>query len=333
LRRKVVALAEGQRSIMDDSPLVSIIIPSFNAARWLGEAIESALAQTWPHTEVIVVDDGSTDESLGIARRFESRGVRVLAQSNRGASAARNAGWRAARGDYLQFLDADDLLAPDKLERQLDRLRELDPVIVAAGSWGIFHEIPADAVFTPQAVWNSMPPVDWLVSSWSGGGMMHPAAWLTPRTVAERAGPWNEKLSLDDDGEFFCRVLLASPGVGFVPEARSYYRAHTGVRLSASGGERAWDSSFATCHLKEQALLAVENSPRSRHACACNYSRFAWEHYPEAGAVVDQAVARWYSLDASVPPPSAGRNYNRIARLLGWRMARRLQKLCRSRPF
>src|SRR5689334_12629004 len=92
-------------------PRVSILVPCYNAARWLPATLASALAQTESSIEVIVVDDGSTDESLAVARSYESRGVRVFSQRNAGASAARNRAMREARGEFLQFLDADDLLS------------------------------------------------------------------------------------------------------------------------------------------------------------------------------------------------------------------------------
>src|SRR5262245_21908195 len=101
-------------------PLVSILIPAFNASRWIADTIQSALAQTWPRTEIIVVDDGSTDDTLAIARGFASQGVSVTTQPNRGASAARNVALARSRGDFIQWLDADDILAPDKIERQME---------------------------------------------------------------------------------------------------------------------------------------------------------------------------------------------------------------------
>ena len=112
------------------SPLVSILIPCYNAEPWLAQTLESALAQTWPHREIIVVNDGSTDLSLQIARQYEVRGIRVLDQPNRGASAARNAAFAACQGEWIEFLDADDLLAPDKIERQM-RLAEAVGVLAA----------------------------------------------------------------------------------------------------------------------------------------------------------------------------------------------------------
>src|SRR5262249_13271987 len=100
-------------------PLVSILIPAFNAQEWIADTIRSALAQTWPKKEIIVVDDGSRDQTLSIAKQFVSKEVSVVAKGNEGAAATRNKAYSLSQGDYIQWLDADDLLAPDKIERQL----------------------------------------------------------------------------------------------------------------------------------------------------------------------------------------------------------------------
>ena len=105
-------------------PLVSILIPAFNAQKWIADTIESAVRQTWPKKEIIVVDDGSRDQTLSIARRFASKGVSVVTQANQGASTARNHAFAICQGDYIQWLDADDLLAPDKIARQMAALEQ-----------------------------------------------------------------------------------------------------------------------------------------------------------------------------------------------------------------
>ncbi len=168
-------------------PSVSIIIPFHNARRWLAAAIESSLAQTISEKEVIVVDDGSTDESPAIASRYVNQAVRIATQANRGASAARNHGLRLARGEFIQFLDADDLLAPDKIERQVAVLSRA-PGCVATGAWGHFRDSPADAVFHPEPVWRGADPADWLIASWSGGGGGGTPPGGGPRPKAARGG-------------------------------------------------------------------------------------------------------------------------------------------------
>jgi glycosyltransferase involved in cell wall biosynthesis len=119
-------------------PLVSTIIPCYNAERWLAAAIDSALAQTHSRQEIIVVDDGSSDHSLAIAKPYARRGVQICVQSNRGAACARNHGLAVARGEYVQFLDADDLLAPDKIALQLARLAMAPAGSIASSEWARF---------------------------------------------------------------------------------------------------------------------------------------------------------------------------------------------------
>jgi glycosyltransferase involved in cell wall biosynthesis len=107
---------------MQETPLVSVIIPVYNYDRYLGEAIESVLGQTYQHLEVIVVDDGSTDRSAEVAKSFADRGVRYRYQANAGIGPARNTGLESAGGEFIAFLDADDRWPLQKLERQLKAL-------------------------------------------------------------------------------------------------------------------------------------------------------------------------------------------------------------------
>lgn len=119
--------------------LVSILIPAYNAEKWLYETIKSALNQTWPHKEIIIVDDGSTDGTLRIAKKFASASVKVVAQPNKGGPAARNTAIDYAQGDFLQWLDHDDLLARDKIERQMERVQQEDNTrLLLSGTFGVF---------------------------------------------------------------------------------------------------------------------------------------------------------------------------------------------------
>jgi glycosyltransferase involved in cell wall biosynthesis len=308
-------------------PLVSILIPCYNAEAWLAQTLESALSQTWPNTEIIVVDDGSTDRSLEIAQSFESRGVKVISQSNQGVCAARNLAFKAARGDFIQYLDADDLLAPEKIERQIALLSVGNGNCIAAGEWGYFYEHPSETEFNPDPIWADLSPVDWLATAWEGNWMMNPGAWLVPRSIAEAAGPWNETIILDEDGEYFCRVLLASQGVKFCWGAKAFYR--TGIRGSLSRGQsdRARTSRFRALELCMSHLLAREDSPRTRRACANRFQRFFYEVYPDLPDLCTQAELRVRELGGSDVRPVIGSKLKPVCAVLGWRRAKKIQKL------
>src|SRR5262249_29686320 len=130
------------------TPLGSILIPAFNAEDWIADTIRSALAQTWPNKEIIIVDDGSRDRTLSVAREFAAKDVSVVTKPNEGAAATRNKALSLSQGDYIQWLDADDLLAPDKIERQLKALQASDNRRTLLSSpWAYFAYRPHRAKF------------------------------------------------------------------------------------------------------------------------------------------------------------------------------------------
>lgn len=310
-------------------PLASILIPCHNAAPWLAETLESALAQTWPDCEVILVDDGSTDGSATIARRYEPRGVRVLEQDNRGASAARNRAYRECRGDFIQFLDADDLISPDKIARQVEALLNRPPGTVASCAWGRFTDRPDRATFRDQSVERDFTPLDFLTFCSEGDYMMHPSAWLTPRKVADRAGPWNEELTRNDDGEYFCRVLLAGAGIAFVPGPRSFYRSGLPRSLSQRRDEPSRRSEYHAAELIANHLLKTEDTARVHRAIANYFQRFIHDHYPHPAELMRAAAAQVAAHGGSTRRPPMGPKTAALAQLVGWKVVWRLKHLLR----
>ncbi len=313
------------------SPLVSCIIPCYNAAPFLAETLDSALAQTWPHKEIILVNDGSNDDSLAIGRGYEARGVKVIDQVNRGAASARNRGLREARGEYIQFLDADDLLSAEKLSAQLELLQHRPSGTIATCAWGRFQSDPLKASYADEIVFRDFSPVEFLVLGGDSGAMMHPSAWLVPRSVTDAAGPWNETLSLNDDGEYFCRVLLVSAGMAFSSNGRSYYRSGLPGSLSQQRGERARRSQFRSIELIEQHLLTAEDSTRTQRAAANYYQRFIYDFFPAPIDLMRQAETRIAALGgSSLSGPAMGPKTAALARLIGWKNTWRLRHLIRA---
>jgi len=313
-------------------PLVSILIPCYNAAPWLVATLDSAFAQTWPRKEIILVDDGSRDNSLTIARGYEPRGLKIITRPNSGAAVARNIALAASTGTWIHFLDADDLLAPDKIAQQL----ALPPAVlngsyILSSNWTRFTQIPADADHTPQPLCAELNPVEFTVIKLERNAMMHPAAWLVPRALADRAGPWDESLTLDDDGEYFTRLVLNSLGTRHAASSLTYYRSGLVGSLSRSKSEQAWASAFRSLELTINLLLARSDSPAARHACATALQRFIYESYPAAVACRARATTRITSLGGSDLKPEGGPKFNFARRLVGWKVAKRLLLAC-ARP-
>jgi glycosyltransferase involved in cell wall biosynthesis len=304
--------------------LVSILIPAYNAAQWINETLESALAQTWPLKEIIVVDDGSTDNTLALTKTYESATVKVISQTNQGASAARNRAVREAQGDFIQYLDADDLLDPRKIETQVARLLGDAPGLVASCQWGRFYNSIGDAKFNKEPTWHDMSPLDFLLLHCNYNFMMHPAAWLLPRAVADKAGAWDERLSLNDDGEYFCRALLSSRGILYCDEARTFYRSGIENSLSKQKGAGAYPSLYKSVESCAQHLLAAEDSPRVRQALANYYYRFMCEIYPAMPELQARAQARMKQLGRPTVVPPQGRVFQLFSPLVGWRLAKRM---------
>lgn len=305
--------------------LVTVIIPCRNAASWLAQAVESSLDQSWPAVEIIIVDNGSTDGSLAVARSYEGARLSVLECQRPGASAARNDGLAHANGDFIQFLDADDVLDRNKVALQMGRLATVPAGSIASGGWARFHGDLAEARFTPEPVWSDLAAEDFLISSWLGGGMMPDFAWLTPRAVIEAAGPWDESLSVGDDGEYFCRVALAASGILFCGEARGYYRSGAPDTLSRRRDRKALESAYRAIELSCEHLLARNHSSPARTACAALHQRFIYDVFPEVPDLVAQAEARVETLGGSDLQIEGGRGFQTIKRCLGWKAARRAQ--------
>lgn len=319
-------------------PLVSIIIPAYNAEQFVGAAIRSALDQTWPCKEIIVINDGSTDRTGEIAKRYESQGVKVIFQDNAGAAAARNRGIAESTGEYFQFLDSDDLLKADKIESQLSMALGTDERVLYSGAWGIFYHTPFDVLIERNSLWSdSNDPIKWLIESWTRQQWMHPSVWLTPRTLVEAAGPWDETLSLHDDGDYFSRVILQSKAIKFCDRAMSYYRKGIASSLSSLISDRALQSHWRICQLYESRLTSIRNSPEARFACASNYMAFYYEHFPHRTSLRNEALHAAQRLGGGHIQARGTLMFDRLRKFLGWRAAMYVERFyyqrVRTHPF
>lgn len=313
-------------------PLVSILIPAFNAQAWIGDTIRSAIQQTWAHKEIIVVNDGSSDQTLAIAKQFESDTVRIVSQSNQGGSAARNKAFSLSRGDYIQWLDNDDLLSPDKIARQIAALGQgSSERTLLSSSWGVFMYRPYRAKFVPTALWCDLSPAEFLLRKMGQNLFMQTATWLVSRQLTEAAGPWDTTMLTDDDGEYFCRVLLASDGIRFVPEAKVYFRISGPKRGSYMGrSARKRDAQWRSMQLHIGYLRSLEDSPRARAACVNYLQNWLIYFYPGNRDIVTQMEQLAGELDGQLQPPHLSWKYSWINVLFGWRFLESFQMLVRN---
>ena len=200
-------------------PRVTICIPCFNAERWIAEAVRSALGQTWPDIEVIVVDDGSTDGSLEALREFGAA-IRVLRGEHRGGNAARNLAWRSGTGEWFQFLDADDYLLPEKIARQFEE----------AG--------PGDVIFSPvweekdgQRTVSKIDAAQDIHALWLSWQFPQTGGCLWSKSALERIGGWNEAVPCCQDPELYLRGVQAGLRFTYAPTPNAVYRVWSGQSL------------------------------------------------------------------------------------------------------
>lgn len=309
---------------------VSVIIPVYNSEKFLRETIDSCLKQTWQNTEMIIVDDGSTDRSLSIAKKFSSENVKVYSQENRGACAARNLGVFNSTGDFIMFLDADDLMSPDKIEVQMEALGKQRGNFIAFCGWGRFYHDLTDFSAEKQAVNKDYEkPVHCLIDVWRGKGIVPISAWLVPRILIEKVGRWNEELLINQDGEFFTRVILQAEKLIFT-EGLVYYRS--GNKESISGSKVSYEKAHSL--LKSYRLYQKHLKPEVctagiKEALGANFISFFYRFYDQYPELAEEAYDDFLNLKVSVT--NGGRAFHLLTPFFGIKGALKVKSLLKRK--
>jgi glycosyltransferase involved in cell wall biosynthesis len=234
-----------------DHPLVSVIVPCYNQARFLPEAVASVQAQTYPYWECLIINDGSSDETAETGRALAAADGRVylITQANRGLSGARNRGLAEAKGQFVQWLDADDCLEPSKLELHAKWLTEHPEVGVVYGDARYFTtenpDLRAFGLLGPGSPWSADEA--WIGRLWACGRPLAEVALernimavncaLVRRQVFDSIGGWAESLQALEDWEFWSRCLFEGVRFQYLdgPEAKALVRSHAASMCRDSG--------------------------------------------------------------------------------------------------
>ena len=206
-----------------DPLTVSVVIPAYNVEAYVGDAIDSALQQTYPLDQIVVVDDGSTDRTLEIIQDYRDRypeRIEVLSGPNKGAPTARNRGLEIATGTYIQFLDADDLLLPEKIARDIEVLTA-HPAPLLFGSFKRFEvggEVSECATFTSSNPWICLARQNFGMTS----------ANLFRASAVRRVGAWDEARPYNQDYDLMVRMLKVDSDVAFAHHVRTHIRGREG---------------------------------------------------------------------------------------------------------
>lgn len=209
---------------MTAAPLVSIIIPCYNAGPWIAEALDSALAQTHRPLEIIVIDDGSTDDSLAVIARYAAQHpdlIRYETGPNRGGNAARNRGFALSRGEYVLFLDADDLLSPETIAALYEAIRT-KPDHLAVCDWDKFQfDQGTRRVIVQGQRWpQDLDPIRIYCSKYVFP--LHSVLW--PRAIVQRNHGWDESLKHYQDADMIMRTLIQGTSLTHANAGMAHYR-------------------------------------------------------------------------------------------------------------
>jgi len=314
---------------MSQKPLVSVIIPAYNGETYLRQCLESVIAQTYAELEILVVDDGSTDNSASIVETVKDSRILLLRQGNRGRCVARNRALRLATGRFVKYVDQDDCLDREAIRLQVSDLQTENDAVISCGRLKTFSSELASSneLSFFDAFQRVCDPIEFYVHL--GANAVQTSVWLTPRSLHLRGGYWNEELSQNpmDDGELFMRILMRSRAVKYCDGSVAYHRLTPSERGSNHTNPTRIESYFRSLELCSEYLLARENSPRTREICARWFKHCLYLHFDSDPSLNARAFAKLEQLGyPRVAYPIGGSLFRGLDRLFGPRFALQIRQ-------
>jgi O-antigen biosynthesis protein len=297
-------------------PLVSVIIPCYNGADYLCEAIDSVLAQNYPKIELIVVDDGSTDESWNVIRSYADR-ITGIRQHNQGLASTRNNGVARASGEYFHFLDSDDLIAPDTIECLVSVIRGRHDAVSCCPWRNLIRQdnkwLPVTGE-VPFPLGNSNPLAAWLLGEW-----IPVCSLLWPRELFEHLGGYDRQLTTNEDGDLMLRALVRGTKLAVALGGESFYRRHGPSSISMSRdvfSEHRFRSSMHVLEKLEAELQQRQLWEKYRIPLGIAYQALAARTFSSLPDLAREALARGYAYAGrqAIAPTLPGRL---LVKLLG----------------
>lgn len=304
-------------------------MPAYNAGRYINDALNSISGQSYENLEIIVVNDGSADNTADVLERYTDARIKVYHQANLGQSVAANNAFRFSTGSLIKFMDADDLISQNFIENQVNRLNTATNKIVSA-RWGRFYndDLNSFKLVQDEKISIDLTPAEWLTRAWQNAdAMMQCALWLIPRSIIEKSGLWDESLSLINDLDFFTRVLLSGEEILFEPDAVVYYRSGNKNSLSGTKTPRAVLSAFHSIEKATMRLCQSDSSVRARIACANLWQNFVYDIYPDHKNLVNTALKKIDELGGSTLSFPAGGYTALLQKVIGWKAVKQIKMM------
>ncbi|MEM9507401.1 MAG: glycosyltransferase [Cyanobacteria bacterium P01_E01_bin.35] len=319
---------------------VSVVIPCYNAQEWITETIDSILMQTYPTIEIIVIDDGSSDRSLEIIKSYGNKLI-WRSTENQGANKARNLGLSLATGKYIQYLDADDYLLPDKIAKQVAFLQRklLDFVY---GDWRYQNHLSSGEIVLGE-IRVCGDKSDFLRSLLANDRWSNLAPMLFTRSILDRV-TWDESLPAAQDRDYLFSLMLAGSKCGYLPGCDAIYRLHDGGSVSTTSKLRWFQAHCLVMEKVEQELTARGLlSAEYKQALAQSYWEMGQEYIYSSKSnnnqcpksdhqeiqyqIYAQALDKVYQLNRNLFTHNKSKFYQTINRLLGYQLSAKLSYL------
>ncbi|WP_157682259.1 glycosyltransferase family 2 protein [Mucilaginibacter mallensis] len=301
-------------------------MPAYNAGSYIIESINSVIDQSYKNWELIIVNDGSTDNTSEQLEKLKDDRIKIYHQENKGQCTAANKAFSLSKGELIKFMDADDLISPDFIKNQVEVIAGSEKTIASA-SWGRFYNNDLNTFkLVTDSIKSDRAPIDWLVESMTGKQvMLQCALWLIPRPILTVSGLWNEKLSLINDFEFFIRVFLKAEKISYADDAILYYRSGLNQSLSGLKSKKGAESAYESIDLGVKHMLDYESSPRIRNLAANHFQHFVYDFYPSHASVTNKAEQKIKDFGGS-SISYASRGYTKIlTQIIGWKACKKIK--------
>lgn len=310
-------------------PLVSIIIPLYNSEKYIRETLESCLNQTYKNFEVIVVDDGSRDSSAEIVHSIKDERIFYYGIANGGPCRARNFGIEKANGRLIQFLDADDILDEEKLELQVRKYSRYGDEYLYSGVMGYIIGDEKELEKGFEFYYTNLEPHEYFKRMFANFGKYYTTGmWLVPAKIVKRTSGWNEKVLINNDGEYFSRLILNSEGIIFCEGAKFFYRRDVPQSVSKGLNSRriyeSWLYSYK-CYVDSFNQFCDKRTAQKlgRRALSVYYCN----SYPNHPDLLDQCLDEIKNLGYSSPAAHGGSLFKITSRVLGTENALKIRHL------
>jgi len=310
-------------------PLISIIIPVYNAEMYISDTIISCIQQIYENIEIIIVDDGSTDNSYDVITGFTESRIHYYKKENEGASIARNYGISKSKGQLLQFLDADDLIDEYKIFHQVLLYLEFGDDYIYSSSMGTVSEKRKILETKYQLYETDFTPLNYYDTIYNHfGKYLTTGAWLVPLKLVKTTHGWDANAGLNDDGEFFMRIILNSKGIKFSRESKFYYRRDIPNSVTKKRNSKEvfvkWLYSYISYveHFKQK--LPSDSARKLGRKALSVYYCCTFPDYPE---LLLECESQIKSLGFRGPSAYGGSKFIFIAKIIGVKNTLRIAAL------